>query len=117
VIGDEIYLIGFSRGAFTARSIAAFINDVGLLTKVGMMHFYTIFVDWENQQKKGWKVPFPGDPFEGHGKPEYNLNDREGKKRYVAKLVEKGMTVPGVKVKACAVWDTVGKLILESRVW
>lgn len=31
--GDEIYLFGFSRGAFTARSLAGFIGVCGLLTK------------------------------------------------------------------------------------
>jgi len=31
--GDEIYLFGFSRGAFTARSIAGFIRNSGLLRK------------------------------------------------------------------------------------
>ena len=49
---DEIYLIGFSRGAFTARSVAAFISDIGLLTPAGMVNFYPIFEDWENQVKK-----------------------------------------------------------------
>src|SRR2546429_519374 len=38
--GDEIFLVGFSRGSFTARSIAAFINDVGLITPLGMRYFY-----------------------------------------------------------------------------
>ncbi|KAF2463083.1 uncharacterized protein BDR25DRAFT_246524 [Lindgomyces ingoldianus] len=110
VTGDEIYLIGFSRGAFTARSIASFINDVGLLTKIGLGHFYPIFADWENQQKKDWKVPFKYDPFVGHDKPEYSLFDVAGKKRYVEKLVKLGMTTPNVKIKAVAVWDTVGSL-------
>lgn len=30
--GDRVYLIGFSRGAFTARVLAAMIERVGLLT-------------------------------------------------------------------------------------
>lgn len=30
--GDKVYLIGFSRGAFTARILAAMIERVGLLT-------------------------------------------------------------------------------------
>ncbi|OCK78727.1 hypothetical protein K432DRAFT_356252 [Lepidopterella palustris CBS 459.81] len=102
---DEIFLIGFSRGAFTARSIAAFINDVGLLTMTGMLHFYPIFADWENQQKKGWKPPFDNDPFPG---PRPNLFDE--KKKYVDKLVSLGMTTPNVSIKAVAVWDTVGSL-------
>jgi len=47
--GDEIILLGFSRGAFTARSIGALISQVGLLTYEGMENFYTIFSDWEQQ--------------------------------------------------------------------
>ena len=47
--GDEIFLLGFSRGAFTARSIGGLIDSVGLLTKKGMSDFYPIFRDWENQ--------------------------------------------------------------------
>lgn len=30
--GDRVYLLGFSRGAFTARVLAAMIERVGLLT-------------------------------------------------------------------------------------
>jgi len=33
VPGDEIYLFGFSRGAFTVRSLAGFLHCVGLLEK------------------------------------------------------------------------------------
>ena len=35
-VGDEIYLFGFSRGAFTARSLAGFIGACGLLNKYTM---------------------------------------------------------------------------------
>lgn len=44
--GDEIFLIGFSRGAFTARSIASLIAQIGLLTRQGLGYFYEIFDDW-----------------------------------------------------------------------
>lgn len=33
---DEIVIMGFSRGSYTARCIASLISDVGLLTRVGM---------------------------------------------------------------------------------
>jgi hypothetical protein len=46
--GDEIVLIGFSRGAFTVRSVAGIISDIGLLTREGMNDFYPIFKDQEN---------------------------------------------------------------------
>lgn len=39
VEGDEIYLFGFSRGAFTVRSLASFIDRVGLLPKANV--FFT----------------------------------------------------------------------------
>ena len=34
---DEITLAGFSRGAFTARCLARFIKDVGLLRRSGLV--------------------------------------------------------------------------------
>jgi len=46
--GDLIYLIGFSRGAFTARSLGGLIGQLGLLNKKGLEHFYAIFEDWES---------------------------------------------------------------------
>lgn len=46
---DEIFLVGFSRGAYTARCIADLITRVGLLTKRGMEEFYGVFGDWMNQ--------------------------------------------------------------------
>lgn len=48
-VGDEIYLFGFSRGAYTARAIAALISDVGLLTTKGMEFLFQIFEDWKDQ--------------------------------------------------------------------
>lgn len=80
---DEIFLIGFSRGAFTARSIGAMIASVGLLTQKGMEQFYPIFSDWENQAKpEGWKSPFPNQPFSNKGR----VTDKE----YINRLVDVG---------------------------
>jgi hypothetical protein len=47
--GDEIFIFGFSRGAYTARAISTLINDLGLLTAKGMEYFYEIFEDWKDQ--------------------------------------------------------------------
>jgi uncharacterized protein (DUF2235 family) len=105
--GDEIYLVGFSRGAFTARSIAAFIDSVGLITPKGMNYFYPIFEDWENQVKPGYRSHFPDLPFKG---PKPGLFKEADRKLYVQKLADQGLTNPGVKVKAVAVFDTVGEL-------
>ena len=62
-LGDEVFLLGFSRGAFTARSICAMINRVGLLTAQGMEDFYPIFKDWENQDIRNYVSKWPDKPF------------------------------------------------------
>lgn len=50
--GDEIILIGFSRGAYTARSVADMIATMGLLNTEGLDHFYDVFEDYENMGNK-----------------------------------------------------------------
>ena len=55
--GDEIYITGFSRGAFTARSVAGLVGKVGLLTKKGMAKFYEIFDYYEHSDLYGNKCP------------------------------------------------------------
>lgn len=49
-IGDEIYMFGFSRGAFTARFLAAMINGIGIMSKGNeeLVPFaYKIYQDFE----------------------------------------------------------------------
>ena len=45
---DGIFLTGFSRGAYTARSLGGLIGQMGLLYKNGMEWFYDIFNDWQH---------------------------------------------------------------------
>jgi uncharacterized protein (DUF2235 family) len=61
--GDEIVLIGFSRGAFTARSIAGLIGHVGLLTKKGLGKFYGVFKDYEQSADGKDSTVVKGVPF------------------------------------------------------
>ena len=105
--GDEIFLVGFSRGSFTARSIAAFINDVGLITPLGMRYFYPIFEDWENQLMPNYQTHFPDLPFPG---PRPSFCDEQGQSAYVSRLEALGFTIPNVQIKAVACYDTVGSL-------
>ncbi|CAI4211490.1 unnamed protein product [Parascedosporium putredinis] len=62
--GDEIVLIGYSRGAYTVRSVAGMIGEIGLLTREGMEMFYPIFKDMENWMDKGYKDQFPTIPLQ-----------------------------------------------------
>lgn len=74
--GDEIILIGFSRGAFTVRSCASIIRDIGLLTRHGMEYFYAIFKDQQNFRNDRYHdvfpdIPFPDKPFGPDAADEY----------------------------------------------
>ncbi|TDZ65260.1 Uncharacterized protein CTRI78_v003570 [Colletotrichum trifolii] len=48
---DEIVIVGFSRGAFTARSVADMVCSIGLLNGFGLYHFHKIFEDYQNFSK------------------------------------------------------------------
>ncbi|OBT76954.1 hypothetical protein VF21_04169 [Pseudogymnoascus sp. 05NY08] len=112
-VGDEIFLFGFSRGAYTARAIATLITDIGLLTTKGMEFFFQIFEDWKNQN-----VP---EVLEKQIKEE-KLNGARGafkglpatppmpSKAYTDELAKRGYTRPSVPVKVLGVFDTVGAL-------
>lgn len=55
--GDEIFLFGFSRGAYTARSVAGLIGALGVLTKSGLHHFKPIYELYENSaDPKAWEL-------------------------------------------------------------
>lgn len=102
---DEIVLLGFSRGAFTARAIASLISDIGLLTKIGMEDFWGIFEDFKNQDIEDQKGQWFKKKFPNFGK-DVLFTDPE----YKDQLVRAGMTRWGMKIRAIGVWDTVGAL-------
>ncbi|EPS45361.1 hypothetical protein H072_627 [Dactylellina haptotyla CBS 200.50] len=81
-VQDEIYILGFSRGAFTARSIAGLIGRIGVLTRRGMESFGKIYEDYIN----------------------FKLKDEA----YIIK--QSWERIKDVKIKAIGCWDTVGAL-------
>ncbi|WP_033069360.1 DUF2235 domain-containing protein [Thalassospira australica] len=83
---DEIYIFGFSRGAFTARSLAGLIGLCGLLTPSYLGH------------------PLQKDVARIVGS---DLSSEEKKARVEALPVKAQKDVP---IECVAVWDTVGSL-------
>ncbi|RXW20619.1 hypothetical protein EST38_g5227 [Candolleomyces aberdarensis] len=49
--GDEIFLFGFSRGAYTARMVAMFIGEIGVLDRKDMDNFAKIFICYQKLGK------------------------------------------------------------------
>ncbi|KAL8966136.1 MAG: hypothetical protein Q9183_003505, partial [Haloplaca sp. 2 TL-2023] len=100
--GDEIFLIGFSRGAFTARSVAGLIGGAGLLTKSGLPDLGEVYRDFQHRRDPDYEPAYPDVPFPR--KP--SANDP----RYRETLEREGLTRLGIKVKVVGVFDTVGSL-------
>jgi hypothetical protein len=119
VPGDELILMGFSRGAFTVRSIAGMIHDIGLLTRGGMESFYAIFKDFQNSRNGHYRDKFPDLPFPD--KP--RAGSKDYMRRYRRRLLELGLTRirdpdgRPIEVQALAVWDTVGSLGIPTLGW
>jgi uncharacterized protein (DUF2235 family) len=85
VAGDELYFFGFSRGAFTVRTLAGFMNKVGLIKKDDDYWVPEIYACYENN-----KLP---------GSPEW------------IKAFHRVTDVrPCPPIRLVAVWDTVGAL-------
>jgi uncharacterized protein (DUF2235 family) len=57
--GDEIYLFGFSRGAFTVRTLAAFISNQGLIPRTFPKNGKTVIVthaEMEHYTRAAWRA-------------------------------------------------------------
>jgi uncharacterized protein (DUF2235 family) len=105
--GDRIYILGFSRGAYTARALAGLISAKGLLdaTSVDLKddkaHAYnlalSVWYDYRRQAGRGGGI----------------LGDLRGALDGLAALYLDRATstlLPHVPIEAVAVWDTVGSL-------
>ncbi|KAM0260270.1 hypothetical protein ACHAQJ_002834 [Trichoderma viride] len=115
--GDEIFLVGFSRGAFTARSVAGMVTSLGLLTREGLEYFYPIFKDMENWNNDKYDDEFPGQPFDNKPKGPNAAavyRERLEKLGYTRVYQENGDLI---KIKAVCVWDTVGSLGIPKISW
>lgn len=109
VAGDEIFVFGFSRGAFTARSFIGFIRAVGILK-----------VNDANQITEAWKlyqkhaVRADDDPeallrFRANYCPNLCITTSERDWRRVNAGTYSD-ELPILRIRYCGVWDTVGTL-------
>jgi uncharacterized protein (DUF2235 family) len=88
--GDELFFFGFSRGAFTVRSVAGLVNDVGVLAPAEMSTFPDMW--------KAYRANTAGEPFRTS---QWYMDNRED----LGGLAD-------VTIKVVGVWDTVGALVL-----
>ena len=108
VPGSEIYVFGFSRGAYTARSLCGFIKAAGLLARPSVKDVWRAYMDcyataprigarprgWSPERVRSWLAEKAGDAVGQLGG------------EAVASLARH----PGVKIRFIGVYDTVGAL-------
>lgn len=89
--GDELYLFGFSRGAFTARSIAGMIRKCGILGRGFVEHYRDAIALYRTDLHPDAAVPLKF-------RTDYSLSGADE-----------------IKIKCIGVWDSVGALGIPLR--
>lgn len=92
-LGDDLYIFGFSRGAFSARSLAGLISVSGIPK------------EWDSKKgKESWRY--------------YRLGQKKRKYTQRGRKLEdflKAACHHDIPITCVAVWDTVGSLGIPSR--
>lgn len=91
-VGDEIFLFGFSRGAYTVRSLSGMLNNCGILKSTEAKRVEEAFSLYKNKKQKA------NNPFSKNWRKKYSINH-------------------SVKINFVGVWDTVGALGLPFSIF
>lgn len=106
--GDRIFLFGFSRGAFTVRSLANFVDRVGLITPTKKKLRVRV-------RKGPGRIARPAQPI--YVRRAYDLYQLS-RKQVFSRELEKSREELGLRecnVHCIGVWDTVGAMGLPKR--
>jgi len=93
-LGDQLYFFGFSRGAYTVRSLAGFIRNAGILKREFANKESEAFVMYRNRSLKS----HPDDPASTDFRKKYAVADT-------------------TDIEFVGVWDTVGALGIPVPFW
>lgn len=93
-VGDELYLFGFSRGAYTVRSLAGMIRNCGVLKRTYARHISKAFDLYRKRGKKS----APDEAKAKALRAEYCVADQ-------------------TPIEFVGVWDTVGTLGIPFTFW
>jgi uncharacterized protein (DUF2235 family) len=112
--GDDVYLFGFSRGAYTARSLVGLIRNAGLLVKI------------ERETPAG-RIPLPIETVAPEGTDReldamierayelYRSRDNAAHPKGVMAQQFRAAFSREIPIKCLGVWDTVGALGIPLR--
>lgn len=107
VDGDDIYIFGFSRGAFTARSLAGLVGLIGLLEKRDMDLFRRIYKFYRSRKHRSALKSGQRAHLENAIQRLFWRERWDGEYRQIADAIERARPT---QILFLGVWDTVGSL-------
>lgn len=115
--GDDIYIFGFSRGAYTARSLAGLIRNCGIVQQAQGRRPRQAIDLYRRRDGSGHPDADGSCRFRSEVSPSVYLNDRDlaWRKQNIPAFNE-AQCLP-LKLRYLGVWDTVGALGLPNHFW
>lgn len=110
-LGDEIYIFGFSRGAYTARSLAGLIRSSGLPRREGMGQVGEAVARYRSRQSRTHPNDLDSMAFRLRYSPDLHTSASEADWRLINDHPE-GLRL---KISYLGVWDTVGALGVPAQ--
>src|SRR5262249_20747942 len=109
--GDEIYLFGFSRGAYTARALAGVIGQAGIPVSIKLAEHH-----WNRYQQIAKLRAKPGTPRDSEEWRKAQAAIDEIRKEFVhlSRNIDDNGNWEDVRIKCVGVWDTVGSYGVPS---
>jgi uncharacterized protein (DUF2235 family) len=96
-VGDDLFIFGFSRGAYTARSLSGFISKCGLLAPGAPLSVNQLF---ERHRRRNYRtIRALQDGVPGNDSQESSVEDA-----WILRYCD------AINIKFVGVWDTVGAL-------
>ncbi len=115
--GDEIYIVGFSRGAYAARTLARFIAGAGLLDRSfsiskenAWQSSFALWADW----RRATGLKYRGNWWSKFCTGCAALMRTSDEDKYGDKRPSPAQVVHVDSIRAVAVWDTVGSIGLPN---
>lgn len=115
--GDEIYVFGFSRGAYTARSFVGLIYHCGLLRRRDAGQIAESIAFYRQRDALDGPLAERGLEFRRQKSPEVCISSEDDDFRCRTQPNYKPGDAPRLRINYLGVWDTVGALGIPAHWW
>lgn len=108
--GDEIFIIGFSRGAFTARTLAGLVRSIGVVERDRIRHLGEAFRSYQERGEQGKPDEPKNLKLRSELSPHVSTSKRDLAWRTENAPSEDVKNIQLLSLSYLGVWDTVGAL-------